>query len=130
MNDGKPTIFDCSVCQYMHWSNYPGCVQVLKLKIPDVTTPTDTRMSWEKRHFCGVCPLHNQPKDGFNIIEFAEHQFSHMVEAIRIAALDAHNFKSALTSIDQKLNSSLAQEFPPKMLLQVIKHEVTNALKP
>src|SRR5882672_7275391 len=91
--------------------------------------PSGTLPGYLRRHFCGECPRHAQPANGFDVAQFAEHHSSHVVAALREVMSDAHHFHYALTMINAKLKSEVTKEWPVTSLRKLIQLEVDNGLR-
>ena len=77
--------------------------------------PVEEKMgepAWARMQFCGVCPRHIQPNEGFSLIDFVVHQHHHVEDALREAMLDARQFHASLKAIDNFLSQNVVRPNP------------------
>lgn len=100
------TVYQCSVCSKTHdTAKDPPCPQVFaiqKQQVRQPESPDASVPSWKRRYFCPQCPPPGvaQPRDGFHVVAFAEHVFSHARDALRDAVRDAERYEGRLSALE------------------------------
>jgi hypothetical protein len=119
------TTYLCSTCGKTHRSDEPGCAQTFTIASP---LAEDARPAYARAYFCPVCPRHHQPREGFSVVGYAEHQFDHFRDALLECAKDASVFRRTLETIERELWSPIVKDWPADLIRKGIGHHVAMAL--
>jgi hypothetical protein len=122
------TIYQCSECGKPHDTSEPACPQTIVVPLAPPLVEDEALPSWKRRHVCPQCPRELQPRDGFDVVSFQEHVFSHSVSALRDAAQDATQYRESLDAIDRLLREESLVAWPEGFRLHV-QHQVDVAIR-
>ncbi len=81
------------------------------------------------KYYCGECEKHLQPKDGYDLLEFHEHNFGHVQNALRQNVIERYRFEECLKYIDELISDPAHSGVGLGVLKYLIGHYIDLSFK-